>query len=345
MRGGWLGRIGRGFVHVLLVFAIALSALWIGFCLYFQLPFGDAGRTIAIAGWALFAIAVIVLTFSRRKWPASACYVVAVLVFGAWWSTILPSNDRDWAPDVAHSVSGTVDGDIVTLHNVRNFGWRTDEDFTPRWETRTYDLSQIKSVDLILAYWAGPTIAHTIVTFGFENGDHVSFSAEIRREKTQAFSAIAGFFRVFTLVLVAADERDVVHLRTNVRKEDVYLYPLGMPKAGMRALFLSYVDAGNALNAAPKFYNTLTTNCTTVVFRLIRALDPGLPVDYRILISGHLPSYVFDHQGYQTGLSYEEFRRRAAISALGLAAGDSPDFSSAIRPPTGLFVPRDLKYP
>ncbi|MCX5513580.1 hypothetical protein C3941_22590 [Kaistia algarum] len=335
MSGGLLW-IGRFLLRALLFLVVALSAVWIGFCLYFQLPLPDIAKSIAVLAWALFAVAILTLEIARPSWRVRGLYILAIIVFAAWWSTILPTNDRDWRPEVAHGVTGTVDGDIVTLSNVRDFDWRSDTDFTERWETRRYDLSKLATVDLVLGYWMGPQIAHTIISFGFTDGQHLSFSAEIRPDKTQEFSALAGFFRVFNLVLIAADERDVIYVRTNVRREDLYLYPIEMPQAGMRALFLSYVESGNALAARPKFYNTLTTNCTTVVFRLIRALDPGLPRDYRILLSGYLPDYVFEHQGYRTGLSREEFRARAAISALALAAGNTPGFSAAIRPPTGL---------
>ena len=207
----------------------------------------------------------------------------------------------------------------------------TETEFTPHWETRSYDLSKVETVDLFLSYWSGPAIAHTLVSFGFEGGDHVVFSAEIRKEKGESFSSIGGFFKEFDLALIAADERDIVRLRTNARGEDVYRYPIRMPKAGMQALFWSYVETGNRLAAVPTFYNTVTANCTTVVFRLLRALDPALPFDYRILLSGYLPGYIYQNQGFETGLTEAEFRRRAAISTLGLAAGDSPDFSAAIR--------------
>jgi len=345
MRFRWLRTLGRLLLQVLLFLAIALSAVWIGFCLYFQLPLPETGLWIAVGAWALLALAVLMAELVRGGWRSRLLYLVAVLVFAGWWSTIQPTEDRDWRPYVARGVTGTVEGDRVTLRNVRNFDWRSDEDFTEHWETRQYDLAKLATVDLVLSYWMGPQIAHTIVSFGFSDGQHIAFSAEIRPDKNQSFSAIAGFFRVFNLVLIAADERDILYLRTNVRREDAYLYPLDMPQAGMRALFLSYVESGNQLAAQPKFYNTVTTNCTTVVFRLIRALDPGLPRDYRILLSGFLPDYVYDRQGYRTGLSREAFRAHAAISQLGLAAGDTEDFSTAIRPPESLAGRRAVDNP
>jgi len=298
---------------------------------WYQLPLPQMALKLAIGAWAIFALGVLFLEITRRSWIWRAVYALALVGAVVWWSSIQPSFDHDWAPDVEHIVTGTRDGDIVTLNDVRNFDWRSEADFTPGWEARTYDLSKLETVDLFLSYWSSPAIAHTLVSFGFEGGDHVVFSAEIRKEEGESFSSIGGFFKEFDLALIAADERDIIRLRTNIRGEDVYRYPIHMPQAGMRELFLSYVETGNRLATVPTFYNTVTTNCTTVVFRLLRALDQALPFDYRILLSGYLPGYIYQNQGFETGLTEAEFRARAAVSALGLAAGDSPDFSVAIR--------------
>jgi hypothetical protein len=298
---------------------------------WYQLPLPATARMIAIGIWAIFALGVLFLDISRRSWIARGVYLLALVIAALWWSSIRPSFGHEWAPDVEHIVTGTRDGDIVTLTNVRDFDWTTEAEFTPRWKTRRYDLSKLDSVDLFLSYWAGPAIAHTLVSFGFEDGEHVVFSAEIRKQKGEKFSSIGGFFKEFDLALIAAEERDIIRLRTNIRGEDVYRYPIPMSDSTMKELFWSYIETGNELASVPTFYNTVTANCTTVVFRLLRALDPALPFDYRILLSGYLPGYIMDHQGVETGLSEAEFRRRAAISALGKAAGDDADYSTAIR--------------
>jgi len=308
-----------------------MTAAVVGLAFWYQLPLPETGRKIAIGLWAIFTLGVLYLDISRRSWRARGAYLLALVAVGFWWTSIRPSFDHEWAPDVERIVTGTRDGDLVTLANVRNFDWVTETEFTPRWETRTYDLAKVETVDLFLSYWSGPAIAHTLVSFGFEGGDHVVFSAEIRKEKGESFSSVGGFFKEFDLALIAADERDIIRVRTNIRGEDVYRYRIEIPKAGMRELFWSYVETGNRLATVPTFYNTVTTNCTTVVFRLLRALDPALPFDYRILLSGYLPGYIYQNQGFETGLSEAAFRRRAAISALGIAAGDSPDYSTAIR--------------
>ena len=219
----------------------------------------------------------------------------------------------------------------VTLANVRNFEWRTSSDYTVRWENRTYDLDKIASVDLLLSYWSSPAIAHTLISFGFEDGQFVTFSVEIRKERQESFSEIGGFFKEFEMSVIAADERDIVRVRTNVRKEDVYLYRINMPKPAIRTLFLAYVDEANSLTEAPRFYNTITANCTTIVFKMVRSIVSGLPMDYRLLFSGYLPAYVIEVKGFTPGFTLDQLRQRGAISARAQAADTAQDFSWKIR--------------
>ncbi|TCV94541.1 uncharacterized protein DUF4105 [Luteibacter rhizovicinus] len=310
---------------------VFVSGVWGGFALWYQLPGGQAARWTGSAIWALAVIAVLALTVTRRAWWPVLAYAGLLLLLVVWWTSIRPSNDRVWSPDVAHLLHGSVDGSRVTLVNVRDFNWRTDDDFDERWDTRTYDLDQLVSADAILSYWGSKAIAHAMISFGFSDGRHVVFSMEIRRERGEAFSEIGGFFKQFELVLIAADERDIVRVRTNVRDEDDYLFPLSMPREGMRSLFLSYVNAANELTTTPRFYNTITSNCTTIVYRMARRIDPGLPMDLRLLLTGYLPEYLHNNGTLDPRLSVDEWRRQGRITdrARGSAVGD--DFSRVIR--------------
>ncbi|OYR13949.1 hypothetical protein CEV33_0748 [Brucella grignonensis] len=305
---------------VFILFVI-FFATWASFAMWFQLPFGTAVRGSIIAAWLFIAIWVIAgerQFFCMRK---RLFFCLLALIFLGWWATIRPSLDRIWAPEVARTVTGKVDGDQVTLFNVRDFDWRTPEDFTPVWKDETYDLSKINSVDVYLSYWTGPAIAHTLLSFGFEDGRHVVFSGEIRKEHHEVYSAIGGFFREFELAMIAAEERDIVFLRTNVRKEDVYRYRVNLPPAGARELFLSYVEMGNELASEAKFYNTLSANCTTIIFTMARVLDPTFPFDYRILLSGYLPGYLYDHGWLENNGTLEEIEKRASIDEKAQAGG------------------------
>ncbi len=197
---------------------------------------------------------------------------------------------------------------------MRNFAWRTQTEYIERWETRCYDLERLISVDMIMSYWSRRTIAHMLVSFGFEDGEHVAFSVEIRRERHESYSEIGGFFKEFELSIIAADERDVVRLRTNVRGEDAYLYRVRMAVPAMRSLFLAYVDEANALVHAPRFYHTITGNCTTLVYQMMKRIVGHLPFDYRVLLSGYMPEYVYRVGGLDRHFPLEELRALGYIS-------------------------------
>ena len=261
----------------------------------------------------------------------AAFALLAALVLG-WWATIQPQQQRQWADDVAQPLQARIEGDRLLIDNVRDFRWRSEDDHDVRWQQREYDLSQVRSVDLILSYWMGPAIAHTLVSFGFADGRQLVFSLEIRKERGEAFSALGGLFRKFEAVLVAADERDIVRVRSNVRGEDVYLYRLhGLSQAEMRELLGYYVARAQQLQRRPEFYNTLTSNCTTVVFALMRKVVPGLPLDYRLLLSGYLAEYAADAGGLAPGVPYARLHALGRVTLRAREAGDAVDFSRRIR--------------
>lgn len=307
-----------------------LAAAWGAGALWFQLPSGEPGRTLALLAWSLFSLGALA-AFWRRRYRLPAAWLALLLALLAWWSTIAPSHDRPWADDVARMVSSKVDGDLVTLDQVRHFDWRSDSDYTVRWERRQYDLRQLRSVDVALSYWMGPAIAHTLVSFGFSDGRYLTFSIEIRKERGEQFDALAGFFKRYETVLIAADERDILRVRTNVRDEDMWLYRLNMPPAMMRSLFLAYLDEGAQLKREPRFYHTLTGNCTTIVYQMARRISPGLPLDWRLLASGYLDRYLYDLGALQGPGGFAALRQQAHITARARAAGQADDFSARIR--------------
>lgn len=315
---------------LLLAPAIALSAAWGGLALWYRLPLAVAFKGAMVAAFVVSALAALFALRRLRK-PALWVYLLAFAGVLLWWSTLRPSQNRAWADDVARHLHAQVDGDRVRLDNVRNFDWRSDDDYTPRWERREYDLGRLQSADLVLSYWMGPAIAHTLVSFGFDDGRKLVFSVEIRKERGEQFSTLGGFFREFETTLVAADERDILRVRSNVRNEDVYLYRLRLPKEALRSLFLGYVAEAGELERQPSFYNTLTSNCTTIVFDLMRQIAPGLPLDYRLLLSGYLAEYAYDQDGLVPGYDYRTLHDRGRVTDRARAAGDSSAFSELIR--------------
>ena len=310
---------------------VGSSAIWGACALWFQAQGGQALKTLSVLLWAGFSLTLMIALWQGRT---AAGLVTSTAAFGAlliWWQRIAPSNDRIWADDVAQMSTGTVDGNRITLRNVRNFDWRSNTDYTQRWETRHYDLDRLNSVDMIMSYWTGPAIAHMLISFGFDDGEHVVFSVEIRRERIESFSEIGGFFKEFELSVIAADERDVIRVRTNVRGEDTYLYRLRMPVSAMRSLFLGYIDEANALVRTPRFYNTVTVNCTTLVYQMMQRIVGYLPLSYRLIFSGYLPEYVYRVGGLDQRFSIKELRALGRISERAKESDRSEAFSADIR--------------
>jgi hypothetical protein len=230
------------------------------------------------------------------------------LVGVGWYFSIEAKSDRDWQPEVSEVLSYTRDANnpnLITFYKVRNFDWYLAKKETDgaaeilaneRWETRTVDMSKLSGIDVTNSYWMGPLIAHTLVSFRFEDDRPLAFSFEIRKEDDESFSAFAGFFRRFELSLIASEERDIIYTRSNARGEQVYLFPIShLQKHEVKALFESYLKASDELVAKPSWYNTFTTNCTNIIFYMARIVSgERLPWDYRIWVSGWLPNYLFD---------------------------------------------------
>jgi hypothetical protein len=327
------GRRAAGALLRVLISAPVIAPLsaWSALALWFRLPAPEALRAAAAIGFAILGLATIAALFFRRSRIALVIFAAAFGGLLVWWSTIKPPLDGDWAQDVARQTTGVVEGDILTLSDVRDFDWRTDNDFTEKWSKRSYDLSKLKTLDLFLAYWGGPEMAHVIMSFGFEGGEYLAWSVEVRREKTGEFSPVADAFKSHTLIYLATTERDSVHLRANVRGEDVRLYRLNTPPESARALLLEYASQSTALAEQPKFYNSITANCATVVFKLVRAAGSTLPFDWRLVVNGFLPGYLYDHDAVVTTMPLGELMERARIGDRARAADASPDFSRLVR--------------
>lgn len=319
--------IGRA-LH-LAAFSLVLAALlgWAATAASIHL----AGPAFIAASGALGLAAIIaVYAVYRSRRQGWLVLVLTAAMTAGLFQMIKPSEDRVWAFDVAHGVQARVEGDTVALRNVRNFDWHSIDTANVSWEEHSYDLEKLASVEMVTSVWDSPDIAHLIVSFGFNDGQRVAFSVETRRETHEQFSSIGGFFRQFELVLIAATEEDIIQLRTTHRREDVRLYPLDLSAEQRRALFLSYVDMANELEDSPAFYNTLTRNCTTAIYPLARGINPDMKMDWRVLMSGHLPSYIDKLGGFKDDVPMDIREERAAITPLALASNAAP-YSDVIR--------------
>jgi len=320
-----------------LVVFLFLSVVWANLAIAYQLPGSAAVRIGACLVLNLIALAALVAIVRRKHWRAVLVYAAAYALLLAWSGSISASNDKNWTADVVHGITGIVDGDRLSVSNVRNFSWRTEAEYTPAWEERTYDLSQLRSLDLFLIYWMGPSIAHTIMSFGFDDGRYLGFSIELRRTQNDQYSAVAGFFKTNELVFIGADERDLMTLR-KVRNEQIQLYRLRTPPERARALLVEYVKQANDLAINPRFYNTLTTNCTTAIFDMMHAVTSSIPFDWRIILTGHLPYYLYEHGAVDTRIPIEELRERADVTGRVDGSLTEVEFSSRIR--EGVPAPR-----
>jgi len=303
-----------------------ICATWAAGALYFDFP--KASAFVAI----LFVIALLaIVIFVRGKLLKLAIVFGAFAAVVSWWLTLKPSNDREWQPDVAQTASADINGDEVTIHNVRNCDYRRQTDFTPHWETRTVRLSQITGMDVAINYWGSPWIAHPIVSFQFSDGLPLCFSIETRKTIGQQYSTLEGFYRQYTLIYVVADERDCIRLRTNYRREDVYLYHTLASPAQARQRFREYINTVNVLHENARWYNAVTSNCTTSI-RAQRAVKLRAPWDWRILFNGKADEMLYqDHAIATGGLPFSELKQRSLIDARARAADDDPNFSHLIR--------------
>jgi hypothetical protein len=284
---------------------------------------------------------VAVLLWLRPFWRAFAVWGVGMLAVLVWWSTLSPSNDGEWQSDVAKLSWAEANGDRLTFHNVRNFDYRTESDFTVRYEDRVYDLSKLRGLDIFMSYWGSPAIAHTIMSWEFDGSAPLAISIETRKQKGQDYSAVKGFFRQYAIAYVAADERDIVRVRTNYRDEEVYLYKLNATPEQARALLLEYVTTMNALVDTPEFYNALVDNCTTSIYGHVRdAIPTAQRADWRLLANGYADEMLYERGSIDTRLPFAQLRSLSHINARAKSLDQDPEFSRGIR--RGLPDPRTI---
>jgi len=328
-----LPRLVRLLVKVAAWVLVSIFSLWAIAALYFDVRRG----WLRLPATFVFVVAFLaILFFVKGPWlRLIACSLCSIFVL-LWWLSLQPSNERPWQNDVSQLAWAEVHGDQVVIHNVRSCDYRTEFDYSCRWETRAFDLSQLRGLDAYIVNWGSPWIAHTMLSFQFGEDQYIAFSIETRKVTGQSYSAVAGFFRQYELIYIVSDERDVVRLRTNYRKgEDVYLYHLTGGPVLARRRFLEYVKSMNKLYERPEWYNAFSRNCTTSIFSQ-REAKPGeylkfTPWDWQVLLNGKLDEFAYREGTLAGNLPFEELKRRAYINPAARAADKDPDFSRRIR--------------
>jgi hypothetical protein len=326
-----LTRYLTGLGLTLIWLLLAALSFWAMAALYIDVRISALRLPLTIL---YLVILIAVLVKYKLHLRSMLLYLGCFCLVLVWWLNLKPTNTAPWLADVDRTAWVQMDGDRVIIHNLRNCDYRTETDYSNCWSDRTVNLSDLRGVDLFFTTWGVPYIGHPIVSFWFGDDQHVAFSIEARYKDGQSYSAILGFFRQYELIFVAADERDVVRLRTNFRKdEDVFLYRTTVGPESARAIFLTYARYLNRLNDRPEWYNALTRNCTTTLDKPIsKEVSNPQPWNYQFLVNGTLDELLYDRgRLVKDGLAFKELKSGAHINAIAKAADKYPDFSAIIR--------------
>ena len=324
----WLWQPVRWLLGGLWFLLRAAIVAWASLAIYYSnLPWTWL-RLVLAAGFMAFGAWALWRSRTRRALLAFAGVYLGVVV---WWAFIRPSHHRPWRPEVAVMPRVSIDGDRVRIAGVRNFEYRGTYDFTPRYEAREVSLSSLTSIDFFISYWMQGPVGHTFLSFNFSNAPPVCISIETRPEVGEGFDPLASLFKQFELIYVVGDERDLVRVRTNFRRDDVYLYHIRTSAENARRLFLIYLDRINELYDQPEFYHLLSNSCTINIVRYARAVGKPPGFDIRHFLNGLIDSYLYSTGAIDTTLPFAELRRRSRINDTALAADNAPDFSERIR--------------
>ena len=264
-----------------------------------------------------------------RPW-ALAVWFGLLIVTILWWRSLRPKSDRDWKTGMDVLPHAELVGDVLRIRQFRNFRYTASGDPLPLYEERTFDLTKLSSLDFFLSHWSGPVIAHTLVSFGFDDGQFLVVSVEARLERRQSYSPLRGMFRSYELIFVIGDERDIIRLRTNIRRERVYLHRVRMPRQEVRQLLVDYLARAAELEERPEWYNSVTSNCTTNLFYHGRHRVPWWLTPH-IFLNGLSARAMYLRGFLDNSLPFKELQSRSDIRERALAAGDEADFSQQIR--------------
>jgi len=330
-------KIGRFLTVSSLLFWLIGSTIWAALAVIY----GDSSSstiqsiitsTVALVGFAS-VLSLLFLPRWRKKLLLIHSFVFLTVMI--CWLNISADNDRQWQADVSKLAHASINGDFVTIHNIRNFTYRREFDYIPGYYDKTVNLNNLEGLDLFAVYWMGPSIAHVIMSFDFGSGNHIAVSIEARKEVGEGYSTLKGFFRQYELIYIVADERDLIGLRTHYRNnppEQVYRYRLKPAKENTKRLFLEYLDSINSLYEKPDFYNTLLANCTSLIW-LHSRVNPGhLPFSWKILLSGYVPEYLYETGRLKEQGSFDTVRSQAFVNPLVEKQEISEEYVTAIRP-------------
>ncbi len=324
-------RLHTGMRRTVVTLFVVIASIWSVLAIYFSNLPGASLRIIVAVAFGVGTVAAFAFLPNRRRTTYGFFLAFAAIV--VWWNLIPASHDREWLPQYAVLPHATISGNAVTVYGVRNFDYRSVDDFTVRYEDRTYRLDELSSVDFVLSYWGGNTdIAHFMLSFGFGGEDYLAVSMETRREVGEAWTSIGGFFKQFELIMILGDERDLLRLRTNFRQEEVYVYPTVLTPEEGRGILMNVLNRANRLYQNAEFYNTITHNCLTSLPREVHEYRKSKAFDIRLIKNGLSDQMAYENGLFATRLGFEETKRRRYINQYVEKDPESLDYSRRIRP-------------
>jgi len=320
----------RKLLFALIVFLLTPVTLWTLGAIYYDGPLGRIGNVLIAIFWLI--LLTFAVTRSRKTGARFVGWLALFLVVFVPWSFKKPSANRNWETESAKIPSVTIEGDLVTFTNYRNFDYQPDGTPIEKWETKQFHLSKLKHMDFFMTYWGGRTmVGHPVFSFDFGDEGHVAFSIESRREKGETYDVLPSLYKQYELVYIAGSESDIIRLRTNFRKgEDVFLYRLKIQETTTRLRFSEYLDSINHFAAKPSWYNAVTANCTTAVRGQITTHERH-SLDWRILANGKLDEALNELGIFDKSLPFPELKQRSHINPAALANPDPATFSETIR--------------
>lgn len=325
-----LARIGRGLAWAAMAVVFVPTVAWASLVVHYCLPLPASLATF----FAILLPCLMAVALWRSPRPRTALIVgLAIFALGlVVFYSRLPSHERDWVPEVSVLPWAEIDGDRVVLHGIRASRYRSEKDFDLVHRSEEFEVSRMTDVDLYQVFWGSPMIAHTMFSFGFDDGRRVCLSVETRREQGEEYDAIKGFFRQFEVIYLWADETDVVRLRTDHRGEEVYRYRLTFPIEKLRAVFLEYLRMTNDLREQPQWYNALVDNCTTTLIGHGRpVVNPDAAIDWRWLANGHLHEVMYERGSIDTSVPLEQLRREAYVNGRVPPEVEGVEYSRRLR--------------
>jgi hypothetical protein len=264
----------------------------------------------------------------KRRWTLLMLVPVCVALYLAIQT---PSNEGPWREDHERSAFAELSGRSLTVHNIRNFRYEDGQKITSReYLSKTWQLDDIEHTWFGLSHFGPFGLAHSFISIEFRDGEHLALSIEARLRPGQIYNPIAGLFRLYPKIYIAATEQDIIGVRSHQRGETVLLYPVDETPEASAEYFLALLNDANALQDEPEFYNTVLDNCLTNLLKYAADFAEISVTDFRVLLPGHTDRLTYAFGITPADIPFESARQLARIDPT-LFSIDDPDFSAKIR--------------